>query len=72
LYIINHMYRIYMPVDLVIAITHNKMRRRNAEREREREQKAEIVKRENRESREKINNSGNVKLHKCLDIFRLW
>jgi hypothetical protein len=66
------MYRIYMPVDLVIAITHNKMRRRNAEREREREQKAEIVKRENRESREKINNSGNVKLHKCLDIFRLW
>jgi hypothetical protein len=66
------MYRIYMPVDLVIAITHDKMRRRNAEREREREQKAEIVKRENRESREKINNSDNVKLHKCLDIFRLW
>ena len=65
------MYRIYMPVDLVIAITHDKMRRRrNAERERE--QKAEIVKRENRESREKINNSYNVKLHKCLDIFRLW
>lgn len=65
------MYRIYMPVDLVIAITHDKMRRRrNAERERE--QKAEIVKRENRESREKINNSDNVKLHKCLDIFRLW
>ena len=69
------MYRIYMPVDLVIAITHDKMRRRrNAEREREREreQKAEIVKRENRESCEKINNSDNVKLHKCLDIFRLW
>lgn len=65
------MYRIYMPVDLVIAITHDKMRRRrNAERERE--QKAEIVKRENRESREKIDNSDNVKLHKCLDIFRLW
>ena len=69
------MYRIYMPVDLVIAITHDKMRRRrNAEREREREreQKAEIVKRENRESREKIAHSDNVKLHKWLDIFRLW
>ena len=66
------MYRIYMPVDLVIAITHDKMRRRRRNAEREREQKAEIVKRENRESREKIDNSDNVKLHKCLDIFRLW
>ena len=65
------MYHIYMPVDLVIAITHSKMRRHNAEHV----QKLEDIKRknlENRESREKINNSDNVKLHKCLDIFRLW
>ena len=68
MYIIKHMYRIYMPVDLVIAITHSKMRRHNAERE----QKVESVKRERCESREKLDNSDNVKLHKCLDIFRLW
>ena len=68
MYIIKHMYRIYMPVDLVIAITHSKMRRHNAERE----QKVESVKRERCESREKFDNSDNVKLQKCLDIFRLW
>jgi hypothetical protein len=27
---------------------------------------------ENHENREKFDNSDNVKLHKCLDIFRLW
>lgn len=68
MYIIKHMYRIYMPVDLVIAITHSKMRRHNAERE----QKVESVKRERCETREKFDNSDNVKLQKCLDIFRLW
>lgn len=68
MYIIKHMYRIYMPVDLVIAITHSKMRRHNAEGG----HKVESVKHERCETREKFDNSDNVKLHKCLDIFRLW
>ena len=65
------MYHIYMPVDLVIAITHSKMRRHNAEHV----QKLEDIKRKNLErdeNREKYDNLDNVKMHKCLDIFRLW
>ncbi len=62
------MYRIYMPVDLVIAITHSKMRKHNKEKEK----KVENVKGERCETREKFDNSDNVKQHKCLDILRLW
>lgn len=70
MYIIKRMYRIYMPVDLVIAITHNKMRRHNSDRVKKAE--VGVVQCKEHEEREKCNNSDNVKRNKCLDIFRLW
>jgi hypothetical protein len=65
------MYRIYMPVDLVIAITHSKMRKHNDNRCHD----VKVVIPENREiceNREKIDNYDNIKQSRCLDVFRLW
>lgn len=65
------MYRIYMPVDLVIAITHSKMRNNNNIRSRD----VKVTIPENREiceNREKIDNYDNIKQTRCLDVFRLW
>jgi hypothetical protein len=60
-----------MPVDLVIAITHSKMRNNNNNRGRD----VKVVIPENREiceNREKIDNYDNIKQTRCLDVFRLW
>jgi hypothetical protein len=80
------MYRIYMPVDMVLAITHSKMRRERIDRlykdriESERLAAAmkmaatvtttSYEKHDERESREKLDNS--LKNNNCIEMFRFW
>jgi hypothetical protein len=80
------MYRIYMPVDMVLAITHSKMRRqRNNDRvNKERiesmrlacavasasENGSTYVKDDEWQRREKIVNS--IKNSNCMEMFRFW
>jgi len=80
------MYRIYMPVDMVLAITHSKMRRERIDRlykdriESERLAAAMKMataaamktyeKHDERESREKLDNS--LKNNNCIEMFRFW
>ena len=70
------MYRIYMPVDMVLALTHGTMRRERVDRlYRQRlnaasEAKTTYEKRDERESREKLDNS--IANNTCMDIFRFW
>lgn len=60
------MYRIYMPVDMVLAITHSKMRREHLERH----SIMTYGKGDDREMREKCVNSWENS--KCIDMFRVW
>jgi hypothetical protein len=70
------MYRIYMPVDMVLALTHSTMRRERLDRlYRQRPQAAMVAKttyekRNEREIREKLDNS--IDKNTCMDIFRFW
>lgn len=80
------MYRIYMPVDMVLAITHSKMRRERIDRlykdriESERLAAAmkmatkvattSYEKHDERESREKIGKS--FKNNNCIEMFQFW
>ena len=75
------MYRIYMPVDMVLAITHSKMRRERIDRlykdriESERLTAATAAiktyeKHDERESREKIGKS--FKNNNCIEMFLFW
>ena len=79
------MYRIYMPVDMVLAITHSKMRRQRNDRvNKERmesmrldcavasasENRSTYVKDDERQRREKIGNS--FKNSNCMEMFRFW
>ena len=75
------MYRIYMPVDMVLAITHRKMRRECIDRlckdriESERLAAATAAMRtyekgDEWESREKIGKS--FKNNNCIEMFRFW
>lgn len=74
------MYRIYMPVDMVLAITHRKMRRERIDRlykdriESERLATAAAIKtyekHDERESREKIGKS--FKNNNCIEMFLFW
>ena len=75
------MYRIYMPVDMVLAISHNRMTR---ERERERERERRRVRLESKNNSETIKNivdnvvydkhvnNDLAKQQSCLEMFRLW
>ena len=80
------MYRIYMPVDMVLAITHSKMRRERIDRlYKQRLESARLEdavkaatkvtmtsyeKGDEREMREKCVNSWENS--KCIDMFRVW
>ena len=80
------MYRIYMPVDMVLAITHSKMRRERIDRlYKQRLESARLEdavkaatkvtmtsyeKHDERESREKIGKS--FKNNNCIEMFRFW
>ena len=59
------MYRIYMTVDMVLAITHSKIRRERIE-----SAVTKYEKHDERERREKIINSD--KNNNCMDMFRFW
>ncbi len=73
------MYRIYMPVDMVLAITHSKMRRERIDRLYK--ERLNVIaaataaiktyeKHDERESREKLDNS--LKNNNCIEMFRFW
>jgi hypothetical protein len=75
------MYRIYMPVDMVLAITHSKMRRQRNDRvNKERIESMRLacasengttsVKDDECKHREKIGNS--FKNSNCMEMFRFW
>jgi galactokinase len=76
------MYRIYMPVDMVLAITHSKMRRERIDRLYKERLNAIVAataataaiktyeKHDERESREKLDNS--LKNNNCIEMFRFW
>lgn len=79
------MYRIYMPVDMVLAITHSKMRRQRNDRvNKERiesirlahavasasDNRSTYVKHDEQQHREKIGNS--IKNSNCMEMFRFW
>ena len=79
------MYRIYMPVDMVLAITHSKMRRQRNDRvNKERIESMRLahaiasasengmtyVKDDEWQRREKIGNS--IKNSNCMEMFRFW
>ena len=73
------MYRIYMPVDMVLAITHSKMRRERIDRLYKDRLNAIVAtaaaiktyeKHDERESREKLDNS--LKNNNCIEMFRFW
>ena len=67
------MYRIYMTVDMVLAITHSKIRRERVDKlykERIESAVTKYEKHDERERREKIINSD--KNNKCMDMFRFW
>ena len=78
--ILDYMYRIYMPVDMVLAITHSKMRRERVDmlyKERiESMRLADVAmtssyeKRDERDSREKIGKS--CKNSNYIDMFQFW
>lgn len=72
--IIDFMHHIYMPVDLVLAISHNRLVR-----------KRDLNKRANEEKKVKHKNTGNTihydvsegviekkKQQTCLEIFKIW
>ena len=67
------MYRIYMTVDMVLAITHSKKRRERVDKlykERIESAVTKYEKHDERERREKIINSD--KNNNCMDMFRFW
>jgi hypothetical protein len=67
------MYRIYMTVDMVLAITHSKIRRERYDKlykERIESTVTKYEKHDERERREKIINSD--KNNNCMDMFRFW
>jgi hypothetical protein len=70
------MYRIYMPVDMVLAITHSKIRRERKERIESmrlasaRDDGMTSVKDDEWQLREKIGNS--FKNSNCMEMFRFW
>lgn len=79
------MYRIYMPVDMVLAITHSNMRRERIDRLYKQRLNAMVAtaaataataamrtyeKGDERESREKLDNS--LKNNNCIEMFRFW
>lgn len=75
------MYRIYMPVDMVLAITHSNMRRERIDRLYKERLNAMVAtaaataamsyeKGDERESREKLDNS--LKNNNCIEMFRFW
>jgi hypothetical protein len=71
------MYRIYMPVDLVLAISHNRLVR---ERELKRQKQPQKQMQTNKESNgvmfcdnnSKDNDTNKNKDKTCLEIFRIW
>ena len=74
------MYRIYMPVDMVLAITHSKMRHERVDMlHKERVESmlsadevtsSSYEKRDERDSREKIGKS--CKNNRCIEMFQFW
>jgi galactokinase len=76
------MYRIYMPVDMVLAITHSNMRRERIDRLYKQRLNAMVAtaaataamrtyeKGDEREMQEKLDNS--LKNNNCIEMFRFW
>lgn len=67
------MYRIYMPVDMVLAISHNRMRRERCRDRLERKNNSETIKNivDNVVYDKHVNND-LTKQQSCLEMFRVW